>query len=118
MSGTIETCAEKERVRMPDITVSPDAPDHAVGAIVEREPRRFVAVACRVPGTTGDVEDVLQESWLRWQLLEAPDRDAIRSPPENCRQIDRRARRRLEDAGRIHGIRIGVDADRLREVVH
>src|SRR5262245_7134473 len=39
--------------------------------------RRLFGIACRVLGTSAEAEDIVQETWLRWQ---ACDRNAVRNP--------------------------------------
>ena len=46
-------------------------------AVFERHRPRLFGIAYRMLGTVQDAEDVVQESWLRWQEADA---DAIRAP--------------------------------------
>ncbi len=67
----------------------------------EAERARLTGLAYRLLGSVSDAEDVVQDSWLRWQ---AADRSAIESPPAwlttvvSRLGIDRlRARRREQE---------------------
>ncbi|MGW8482026.1 RNA polymerase sigma-70 factor [Microbacterium sp. NPDC055903] len=50
--------------------------DEAVTAFDEHR-RRLFGIAYRMLGTVADAEDIVQETWIRWQ---AADRDGIREP--------------------------------------
>ena len=67
----------------------------------EAERARLTGLAYRLLGSVSDAEDVVQDSWLRWQ---AADRSTIESPPAwlttvvSRLGIDRlRARRREQE---------------------
>ena len=50
--------------------------DEAVAIFVNARPR-LMAIAYRILGTTGEAEDVVQETWVRWQKV---DRTAVSDP--------------------------------------
>jgi RNA polymerase sigma-70 factor (ECF subfamily) len=55
----------------------PDRTDDATDAFLAARPR-LLDVAHRVLGSRNDAEDIVQETWLRWQ---ATDRTVVRNPP-------------------------------------
>jgi RNA polymerase sigma-70 factor (ECF subfamily) len=60
----------------PQLRRQADALEQAVSAFVEVRPRLF-GIAYRMLGCTAAAEDVLQETWLRWQNT---DRSTITNP--------------------------------------
>ncbi|MGY4770756.1 sigma factor [Kribbella sp. CWNU-51] len=50
-------------------------PDEALATFVELRPR-LMAIAHRLLGSTSEAEDVVQETWLRWQT----DRTVVANP--------------------------------------
>jgi RNA polymerase sigma factor (sigma-70 family) len=51
-------------------------PDDAVAIFISTRPR-LLAIACRILASTSDAEDVVQETWLRWQKA---DRETVANP--------------------------------------
>src|SRR5262245_62298220 len=54
----------------------PDRPDDGDATFAALR-RNLFGIACRVLGTSVEAEDVVQETWLRWQKS---DRTAVRNP--------------------------------------
>lgn len=51
--------------------------DDAALEVYTRSRRRLFGIAYRILGNAADAEDVMQETWVRWQLC---DRSAVREP--------------------------------------
>lgn len=70
------------------VFVSDDVTDDTMGAVrtdddladVAAERRRLLALAYRMLGTTGEAEDAVQETYVRWYRMSDAERAAIRNP--------------------------------------
>lgn len=62
---------------IPDRSITTvDEPDAL--ALFDQVRRRLFGIAYRITGTAADAEDVVQETWIRWQLY---DRSSVRDAP-------------------------------------